>query len=105
MPLRGASKWHFKLCLILGRIGRMSREQKITFGEMRQMGVFGVVVFCSKYRCSHFTTLPADRWPDHVRLSDIERQFVCQACGQRGADVRPDYQGAKQRSASLRADD
>jgi hypothetical protein len=78
----------------------MTREQKITFGEMRESGVSGVVVFCSDYRCAHSVTLPADRWPDHVRLSDIEPQFVCKACGKRGADVRPDYQGARQRPAN-----
>jgi hypothetical protein len=73
----------------------MPREQKITFGEMRASGVFRIDVFCSDYRSSHSTTLPADRWPDHVRLSDIEQQFVCQACGKRGADVRPGFQHTK----------
>jgi hypothetical protein len=73
----------------------MAREQKITFEEMRESGMFGVVVFCSDYRCSHSTTLPADRWPDHVRLSDIEPQFVCKACGKRGADVRPLFEQAR----------
>ncbi len=33
----------------------------------------------------------ADGWPDDVRLSDLEPQFTCQACGQRGADARPDF--------------
>ncbi|WP_441280014.1 hypothetical protein [Bradyrhizobium sp. 63_E2_N1_3] len=33
----------------------------------------------------------ADRSPDDVRLSDLEPRFVCQACGHRGADVRPDF--------------
>src|SRR3954451_21410366 len=27
---------------------------------------------------------------DHVRLSDLEAHFVCQACGNRG-DLRPDF--------------
>jgi hypothetical protein len=80
----------------------MARDQKIPFGEMRESGVFGVVVFCSDYRCSHSTALPADRWPDHIRLSDIEPQFVCKVCGKRGADVRPDYQGARQKPTSVR---
>jgi hypothetical protein len=80
----------------------MPRELKITFGEMRESGVFGVVVFCSDYRCAHSVSLPADRCPDHVRLSDIEPQFVCRACGKRGADVRPDYQGAREKPASVR---
>jgi hypothetical protein len=66
----------------------MERPQKITFAEMRDMGVRGVVIYCQDYKCSHST---ADRWPDDLRLSDIERQFVCQACGKRGADVRPDF--------------
>jgi len=33
----------------------------------------------------------ADRWPDDVRLFDIEGRFTCAACGKRGADVRPDF--------------
>jgi hypothetical protein len=35
--------------------------------------------------------ISADRWPDDVRVSDLEPHFVCQACGQRGADIRPDF--------------
>ncbi|WP_426433702.1 hypothetical protein [Bradyrhizobium genosp. P] len=33
----------------------------------------------------------ADRWPDDVRLSDLELRFVCRACGNPGADVRPNF--------------
>jgi len=66
--------------------------QKITFAEMRAAGVCGVLVCCSDYRCSHAMCLDADRWPDDIRLSDIEPRFVCAACGRRGADVRPDWQ-------------
>jgi hypothetical protein len=36
--------------------------------------------------------MSGDPWPDDFRLSDIEAQFVCQARGERGADVRPDFQ-------------
>jgi hypothetical protein len=68
------------------------REQKITFGEMRSNGgPTGVLVYCADYRCSHSIALPADRWPNEVRLSDIEPRFVCQACGKRGADVRSNF--------------
>jgi hypothetical protein len=62
-----------------------TRPQKITFGEMREMGVRDVVVYCQDYRCSHNVAMPADRWPDHTRLSDIEPRFICAACGRRGA--------------------
>jgi hypothetical protein len=56
----------------------MTRPQKITLGEMREMGVRGLLVYCSDYKCSHSVALNADRWPDDVRLSDLESQFVCQ---------------------------
>jgi hypothetical protein len=65
--------------------------QKITFGEMREKDVRGVLIYCADYHCSHSVALSADRWPDETRLSDIEPHFVCAACGKRGADVRPDF--------------
>jgi hypothetical protein len=66
-------------------------QQKITFGEMRASGVHDVLVYCRDHQCSHHIEVSADRWPDHVRLSDIEPGFVCTACGKKGADVRPAF--------------
>jgi hypothetical protein len=63
------------------------RPQKITFAEMREMGVRGLLIYCADYRCSHSIAISGDQWADDVRLSDI----VCRSCGQRGADVRPDF--------------
>lgn len=68
------------------------RPMKITFGQMRAMGLRGILVSC---HCGHHVALRADRWPDEVRLSDIEPQFVCQGCGARGADVRPDFESGR----------
>lgn len=65
---------------------------KITFGEMREMGLRGVLVYC---HCGHHVALSAYRWPDDVRLSDIEPRFVCAGCGSRGANVRPDFSSGK----------
>jgi hypothetical protein len=73
----------------------MERPTKITFGEMRGMGVSGVVVHCADHKCSHSVKLSAERWPDDVRLSDIEGQFTCIKCGKRGAEVRPDFTSAR----------
>jgi hypothetical protein len=47
------------------------RPQKITFDEMRETGVRGVLVYCADYHCGHRVTLSPDRWPEQVRLSDI----------------------------------
>jgi hypothetical protein len=66
-------------------------RQKITFAEMRAAGVRGLLIYCSDFRCSHWTTINGDRWPDDVRLSDLEPRFTCQACGKKGADVRPNF--------------
>jgi hypothetical protein len=51
----------------------------------------GRLIYCADYQCSHSIAVSADQWPDDLRLSDIESRFVCQVCGKRGADVRPDY--------------
>ena len=57
----------------------MPGPTKITFGEMRGMGVRGVLIYCADYRCSHSIAISGDAWPDDVRLSDIEERFVCLA--------------------------
>jgi hypothetical protein len=55
------------------------RPQKITFGNMREMGVRGILVYCADFHCSPSVALSADRWPDDLRLSDIEPRF-CLPC-------------------------
>jgi hypothetical protein len=68
----------------------MPREQKITLGEMRSDGgPHRLLIYCRDYKCTHHIVIDADRWGDDVRLSDLEPRFTCNACGKRGADVRP----------------
>ena len=70
----------------------MDRPTKITFADMREQGVRGLLIYCADYRCSHSIAISGDHWPDDARLSDIEPRFICGTCGHRGADVRPDFQ-------------
>ena len=35
-------------------------KQKITFGEMREMGVRGLLVYCSDYHCSRYQAEAAE---------------------------------------------
>ena len=51
---------------------------------MREMGVRGVLIYCADFHCSHSIALSAHRWPDEMRLPDIEPRFVCKICGKRG---------------------
>jgi hypothetical protein len=71
------------------------REQKITLGEMRASGPRRPLVYRADYRCAHSLVIDALRWPDDVRPSDLEPKFTCQACGHRGADVRPMFEPAR----------
>jgi hypothetical protein len=62
----------FPFVLIGGMIRAMpDRPQKITFGEMRDLGVRGVLIYCADYRCGRSRAISGDHWPD-LRLSDIE---------------------------------
>jgi len=79
----------------------VNRPQKITFGDTRDAGVRGILVYCSDYRCSRSIAISADQWPDHVRLSDLEPRFVCKACGKRGADIRPNFYWDKKPVAAM----
>jgi hypothetical protein len=74
-----------------GGMPEPTRQKKITFGEMRAAGVRGLLIYCSDYKCGHWTAISGERWPDDVRLSDLEPLFTCQVCGQKGADVRPNF--------------
>ena len=56
---------------------------------------------CSDYRCSQSIAVSANQWPDDLHLSDIELRFLCEACGKRGADVRPDFNWNKQPNAMM----
>jgi hypothetical protein len=51
--------------------GTVDRPQKITFGEMRDTGVHGILIYCADFHCSHSIATSADRWSDDIRLSDL----------------------------------
>ena len=47
----------------------MKRNQKITLGEMRASGVRGLLIYCSDYKCSHWTAISlASRLPRVVAV-------------------------------------
>jgi hypothetical protein len=49
-------------------MGAMSTTvQKITFGEMREQGIRGVLIYCADYHCSHSLVISGDRWPDETQ--------------------------------------
>jgi hypothetical protein len=47
-------------------MGHADRPQKITFAEMRDRGVRGLLIYCSDYKCSRLVTMSGDRWPEDI---------------------------------------
>jgi hypothetical protein len=45
----------------------VDRQQKITFAEMHDIGVHGLLIYCADYRCSHSLAISGDGWPDDIR--------------------------------------
>ena len=66
-------------------------KEKIILAEMRSSGVRGLLIYCADYTCAHYIAISGDRWPDDVRLSEIEPRFTCSVCGSKGAEVRPHF--------------
>jgi DNA-binding PadR family transcriptional regulator len=60
-------------------------------GEMREMNVRGLLINCSDYRCSHWIAIIADQWAVDRQAVGLKPRFTCQACGRKGADVRPNF--------------
>jgi len=44
--------------------------------------------------------MSAEKWTDDVRLSDLEPLFTYQACGKKGADVRPNFDWDKKHAGA-----
>ena len=42
----------------------MKQPQKITFGEMRAMGIRDLLIYCADYKCSHMIQMSGDQCPD-----------------------------------------
>ena len=38
-------------------MSEITRQQKITFGEMRASGVHGLLIYCSDYKCGHLIAI------------------------------------------------
>jgi hypothetical protein len=39
----------------------------------------GILIYCPDYKCSHWTRINGDQWPDHTPLTDLKDQFVWQS--------------------------
>ncbi|MEJ2377750.1 MAG: hypothetical protein P8Y71_20945 [Pseudolabrys sp.] len=63
----------------------------MTLANMRANGVRSVIVYCSNVTCRHEAIVNVDTFADDVPVSSLGPRMRCQRRGQRGADVRPNW--------------
>ena len=63
----------------------------MTLGNMRSNGVRSLIVWCSNVTCRHEAIVNVDGLGDDVFVPSLGPRMYCQRCGQRGADVRPNW--------------
>ena len=63
----------------------------MTLGNMRANGVRSLIVHCSNVTCRHEAIVNVDHLGDDVAVPPIGLRMRCERCGQRGADVMPNW--------------
>jgi hypothetical protein len=69
----------------------VNRLQKIALGEMREMGVCGLLVYYSDYKCSHSERSALIDGPIRSGYPTSRGASPAKACGTKGADLRPNF--------------
>jgi hypothetical protein len=65
--------------------------ESITLGHMRSHGCRDLLIYCEAIDCHHRSVMNADHLPDDLPIKSLGSRMVCEQCGHRGADVRPDW--------------
>ena len=63
----------------------------MTLGNMRELGVHGLIVHCLNPKCLHQERLDVDGYGDDVQMPWFSSRMVCTKCGMIGADARPNW--------------
>jgi hypothetical protein len=62
----------------------------LTLGNLRQLGVRGLLVQCLDPQCGHETTIGVDDYPDEIELPSFALRTVCSKCGAK-VEVHPNW--------------
>jgi hypothetical protein len=63
----------------------------MTLGNMRANGVRSLMVVCTNVTCRHEKIVNVDPYGDDLSVPSFGPLMRCELCGQRGADVRPNW--------------
>ena len=70
----------------------------MTLGNMRDNGVRSLVVHCSNVACRHEKIVNVDAYGDDLFVPSFGPRMRCERCGQRGADVMPNWNEQRRRA-------
>ena len=63
----------------------------MTLRNMRENGVRSLIVHCSNVTCRHEKIMNVDAYGDNMYVPSFGPRMRCDRCGQRGADVMPNW--------------
>jgi hypothetical protein len=63
----------------------------MTLGNMRELGVRGVLVSCLNHECRHQAVFSADDYADEIEVPSFRPRMKCGKCGGKNVDVRPNW--------------
>ena len=70
---------------------KLPRGLPVTLGNMRQLGVRGLLVLCLNPQCRHEETMSVDDYPDAIELPSFAPRMACSRCGGKRITVRPNW--------------
>jgi hypothetical protein len=79
------------------RNAKQSPGPPMTLGNMRELGVYRLVVHCNNDECRHTTLIDVFNYSDGVEVSSFQRRTKCGKCGGKRVDVRPNWRDAPTR--------
>jgi predicted DNA-binding ribbon-helix-helix protein len=62
----------------------------VTLGNIRQLGVCGLIMSCLNPRCRHEVIFSAEDLPDEIEVPSVAPGAVCSKCGER-VELRPNW--------------
>jgi hypothetical protein len=63
----------------------------MTLGNMRELGVRGLLVSCLNHACQHSALIDVSSYPSDVEVPSFGRRMKCSKCGGGNVDVRPNW--------------
>jgi hypothetical protein len=63
----------------------------VTLGNLRQLGVRGLLVKCLDPKCRYEAIFGVDDYPDEIEVPSFAPRMTCSKCGGKRVEVRPNW--------------